>query len=169
MNKEDNERTKKEDPLAPPPKQASMTNGFSKTVQTPPNTQPVQAAPCRELSITSPGPFDVICARGKLALLHPGNLRYKKLVQQILDEYENAHSKLHKSQIVTRIADTIRRDSPAGGFIKQINGKWHEVGDHVAREKIGQSVRELHGTCCFGLWIDLPCFSRVHCSSLAFR
>jgi hypothetical protein len=90
-----------------------------------------------------PGSMDVICARGKEAHSHPGNRRFRLSVSMILERYSKATTKLDKSLIVSSIVDTVRQASPHGGFIKKQGGCWFEVGDHVAREKIGQSFRDL--------------------------
>jgi hypothetical protein len=94
----------------------------------------------------SPGPFDVICSRGKKAKCHPGNTYFQSIIQQTVEKYAKAEGKLGKSLIVSEIIDTIRRKSPDGGFVKQDSGKWYEVGDWSARERVGQSLRDLlHG------------------------
>lgn len=89
-----------------------------------------------------PGPHDVICARGKEAKNHEGNKRYKALIQQSLEKYSQASSKYEKSIIVTEIIEAVRKASPNGGFVKEEGGQWYEVGDHLAREKAGQSLRD---------------------------
>ena len=89
-----------------------------------------------------PGPFDVICARGSYALRHEGNKRYRSLITEQLDVYSSARTKLDKSIIVSNIVHAVRGASPNGGFVKQKAGVWIEVGDHLAREKIGQSFRD---------------------------
>ena len=88
----------------------------------------------------TPGPFDVICARGKTAKNHPGNRRYRHLIEINLAHYDACTSKIDKSIIVTSILDAVRESSPNGGFVRQDEetGRWYEVGDHAAREKIGQ-------------------------------
>jgi hypothetical protein len=83
-----------------------------------------------------PGEFDVICDRGNLALKHPGNLRLKSTIESKLAEYAKATSKTQKTFIVTSIVDSVRDAN--GGFVKCKNGEWFEVGDFLAREKIGQ-------------------------------
>lgn len=75
-----------------------------------------------------PGPHDVICARGKQALNHPGNLRFREMIAQSLDEYSEASTKLEKSNIVSTIVDAVREASPHGGFVKEVDGTWYEVG-----------------------------------------
>jgi len=94
-----------------------------------------------------PGPMDVICARGKSAFSHPGNRRYRKIIRLHLQDYSNAKTKSDKSCIVSYIMDSIREASSSGvGFVKLMednDNRWVEVGEHVAREKIGQSFRDL--------------------------
>jgi hypothetical protein len=83
-----------------------------------------------------PGEFDVICDRGKLALNHSGNVRLKSTIETKLAEYAKATSKTQKTFIVTLIIDSVRDAN--GGFVKFKNGEWFEVGDFLAREKVGQ-------------------------------
>jgi hypothetical protein len=90
-----------------------------------------------------PAPMDVICARGKQAHSHPGNRRFRLRVSMNLERYSKATTKLDKSLIVSSIVEAVRQASPEGGFIKRQGGCWFEVGDHVAREKVGQSFRDL--------------------------
>ena len=91
----------------------------------------------------SPGKYDVICSRGKFAALHAGNVRFRKLIQQQKPDYAKATNKLEKSIIVSKIVDSVREFTPNGGFVKKFeDGRWYEVGDSVAREKIGQSLRD---------------------------
>ena len=86
----------------------------------------------------SPGPKDVICARGHKAFNHKGNQHFRSLIESHIQEYEKAVTKLDKSAIVSKIVETIRSASPEGGFVKMEGGRWYEVGDHNAREKTGQ-------------------------------
>jgi hypothetical protein len=107
----------------------------------------------------TPGPYDVICARGKDAKNHLGNKRFRSKVKDALLEYSKSeHDKMRKSMILSDIVESVRRNSPLGGFVKSRHVKnvqddgqttttqWYEVGDHLAREKVGQSFRDLlHG------------------------
>jgi hypothetical protein len=90
----------------------------------------------------SPGSCDVICARGKEAKNHEGNRRYRAIIKKTLDRYAQVTSKYEKTVIVSEIVDAIRECIPSGGFVKQQGGVWFEVGDHSAREKVGQSLRD---------------------------
>lgn len=91
----------------------------------------------------TPGPYDVICARGKQAKNHSGNKYYRSLITQAMEKYSNAKNKYEKTLIVSSIVDEVRERSPQGGFVKQEpDGLWYEVGDHLAREKAGQNLRD---------------------------
>ena len=114
-----------------------------------------------------PGVNHVICAKGKEAKKHPANKKLKVLVNNSLDRYSDCPSKLERSFIVSKILATIRQGADAdldnidnvptdavpsseatpesflkGGFVRQVKGKWYEVGDRNAREKIGQAFRD---------------------------
>ena len=92
----------------------------------------------------SPGPFDVICARGKEAKNHPGNIRFRGMVEKAVSRYANASNRYEKSIVVSTIIETVRKESCGGGFVKrnEHDGRWYEVGDTLAREKVGQWLRE---------------------------
>ena len=68
-----------------------------------------------------------------------GNRRFRVLIDMNLEAYKKSDTKLKKTSIVLDILEAIRLSSPNGGFIKFRKGRWYEVGDHLAREKIGQS------------------------------
>ena len=89
-----------------------------------------------------PGQYDVICARGLRARNHPGNRRFREIIDDHVDDYRNAKTKMDKSLIVSRIIDSIRSKSSHSGFVTTHAGKWFEAGDHIAREKIGQCFRD---------------------------
>jgi len=106
-----------------------------------------------------PGEYDVICAKGKAATQHNGNKFYRKLIQHALPIYKDATTKFEKSMIVSEIVDEIRSRSGSsinnvnghgngsssgsvGGFVRRRSGIFYEAGDHFAREKVGQSLRD---------------------------
>jgi hypothetical protein len=111
-----------------------------------PSAQSLTVSMTRLSSDFIPGPCDVICARGKDAKNHEGNRRYREQVQKSLDTYAKANTRYEKPLIVSEITDDVWSASPDGGFVKKVDGVWHEVGDHLAREKVGQGFRDsLHG------------------------
>ena len=92
----------------------------------------------------SPGPYDVICAKGKKAKEHFGNKRFRSHILNFLEEYSHAQSKFEKTSIVSAVVDSVRKACPRGGcFVKFENGRWYDIGDSLAREKVGQGFRDL--------------------------
>jgi len=90
-----------------------------------------------------PGPFDVICGRGNISRNHPGNKIFRNLIARFLPPYGAAVTKTEKSSVVSHIVDVVRaKTANDGGFVKIKNAKWYEVGDRLAREKVGQGFRE---------------------------
>ena len=91
-----------------------------------------------------PGPNDIICGRGRNALLHKGNRRYRDLIYSNLDRYLDASSKFEKSLTITSIVKEIDDAVPKGGFVRKIGDHWYKVSYNYAREKCGQRyVRKL--------------------------
>lgn len=86
----------------------------------------------------TPGPFDVICARGKTPRSHAGNIRMQELITELMDEYSSAKTKLDKSMIVTNVVDSVNDKSPSGGFVRKEMGKWTRLSAAAAREKVSQ-------------------------------
>ena len=87
-----------------------------------------------------PGPTDVIIGRGARAFKHAGNIRFRGILNEYLDDYNAATSNVQKSVIVSKIVSQIRQASPnSGGFVKEDDaGMWYQMDDRVAREKVGQ-------------------------------
>lgn len=91
----------------------------------------------------TPSDLDVICARGKLIYDHEGNRRFRELVKHHLPTYSECVTKMQKTRVVSHIIETVRGRSPEGGFVKNVKGQWYEVGDRRAKEKTGQTMRDL--------------------------
>lgn len=93
-----------------------------------------------------PGKYDVLCSRGKVAWSHYGNVFLRELVALNANRYNAAKSRLERTILVSEIVDYIR--SRGTGFVKQeLNSdNWIEVGDDLAREKIGQMMRNILGS-----------------------
>jgi hypothetical protein len=86
------------------------------------------------------GDHDVVCGRGKGSYNRPGNKVFRHLLQQHVRAYLTARTKLDKSLVLNTIVEQVRRQ---GRFIKRgKDGRWHEIGDDVAREKVGHAMRE---------------------------
>lgn len=87
-----------------------------------------------------PTPYTVLCGRGKDCFNYMGNRRFRIIVDLMLERYSLADTKTEKSRIVSEVVQTIR--SSGGAFAKFEKGAWWEVGDAVAREKVGALFRD---------------------------
>jgi hypothetical protein len=96
----------------------------------------------------APGPYDVLCGRGRVCKDAPGNRAYRDAIMNHLQVYVAADTKLAKGNIISGIMETIRQNcyqyhgDTFGGFIKCVNGQWYDVGDFLAREKTSQCFRD---------------------------
>jgi hypothetical protein len=88
----------------------------------------------------TPNHYSVLCGRGKNCFGSIGNRRFRVTVSMFLERYTAANSKLVRSIMVSDIIDTIR--SAGGGFVKFDGGRWWEMSDAVAREKVGAYIRD---------------------------
>ena len=77
---------------------------------------------------------DVLCGRGSRCFNHVGNQRFRKLVESNLERYNSTICKFDKTAIICEIINTIRTNSPKGGFLKTDpeSGQYFEVGDFLA-------------------------------------
>lgn len=110
-----------------------------------PNIIPAPKQQHQQQHLIKPGPFDVICARGKQAYNHTGNKYFRSMIANATKKYSNVESKLQRSMIVTEIVDAMR--ARGNGFIRQTpQGEWCECSDVMCREKTGQHFRNALGT-----------------------
>ena len=88
-----------------------------------------------------PGSRDVICSRGADCYNHAGNQFFRLQLEENLEAYSSASSKLAKGLIVSEVIEKVREQG--GSFVRQDprTGRWFEVGDRLAREKTGQAMR----------------------------
>lgn len=89
---------------------------------------------------TKPGPYHVICARGADVKKHAGNVLFKQKIQEGANAYHQAESKLFKSLHVSSVISFFEENG--GGFVKNCNGVWCKVSEQLAREKVGQALRD---------------------------
>jgi hypothetical protein len=66
------------------------------------------------------------------------------LIDRSAPHYLAAKTKLEKTQVIAAVIDTVRRESPRGGFVKKdfYSSRWHEIGDEKARDKVGHAIRK---------------------------
>jgi hypothetical protein len=87
---------------------------------------------------------DVLCGRGGDINIHPGNIKFRKLVSTNKLVYLTCRFKREKRLIAERIVNDIKSQTPPGRFITKdkINGYWFEISDEKARDKTSQALRE---------------------------
>lgn len=95
-----------------------------------------------------PGPYTVVIGRGREARQAEGNRRLREIGATFLDDYAMLapEDKPRKSEVVARVRETVRELNPLGAFVRLgSDGRWYEVPDAVATEKVGYTMRELVG------------------------
>jgi len=93
--------------------------------------------------IVLPRENDVLFGRGGGTNHHPGNRRWRQLVEDRKHEYAR-QSRSDKLMVSQTIIDRWRAQVPAGRFLKKnrTTGFWNDVGNKKAREKTSQALRE---------------------------
>lgn len=88
-------------------------------------------------------PYDVLCGRGRRCYFHAGNVRFRDIVQSNLAKYSATSSKMEKGYIISLVYEEICEQAGTGGFIKKDEqGRWYDVGEFLAREKVSQAFRD---------------------------
>lgn len=100
--------------------------------------------PGNEDLIDIPHDNDVLCGRGGSINSHPGNERFRELVEKRKRVYLTARFKREKRLIASSIVTEIRGLEPSGRFLSKDakTGKWKDIGDEKARDKTSQALRE---------------------------
>lgn len=93
--------------------------------------------------IKEPHQNDVLYGRGGGTNHHPGNKRYRQMVEDRKIDYVNS-KRLDKPMVALGIIQEWRQQEPPGRFLKMDDktGLWNDVGDKKAREKTSQALRE---------------------------
>jgi len=93
--------------------------------------------------IKEPHDNDVMYGRGGGTNHHPGNKRYRTMVESRKVKYVNS-KRLDKPLVALEIIREWRAQLPPGRFLKHNEkaGNWDDVGDKKAREKTSQALRE---------------------------
>mmetsp|Transcript_11767 Transcript_11767/g.16973 ORF Transcript_11767/g.16973 Transcript_11767/m.16973 type:complete len:394 (-) Transcript_11767:2697-3878(-) len=94
--------------------------------------------------ISSPHNHDVLFGRGGGTNNHPGNKRYRELVEERKSRYVSA-TRTEKPLIAMEIITFLREEqNPPGRFLQlnETTKKWDDVGCKRAREKASQALRE---------------------------
>ena len=90
-----------------------------------------------------PTKYDVLCGRGRRCFVHDGNQNMRQLVQAHLPKYSVSTCKMEKGHIISLVYEEICEQAGNGGFIKKDDkGRWYDVGEFLAREKVSQAFRD---------------------------
>jgi hypothetical protein len=95
------------------------------------------------LGYVIPKPEDVLFGRGKPTRNHPGNVRFRNLMESHADEYNKA-PKFVKSLIAKKLVQIV---SSSGSRFLKPNGPnyWVPVDDKTAQDKVSQYFRSRRG------------------------
>mmetsp|Transcript_33094 Transcript_33094/g.46985 ORF Transcript_33094/g.46985 Transcript_33094/m.46985 type:complete len:274 (-) Transcript_33094:90-911(-) len=86
--------------------------------------------------------FDILLGRGRTSFNHKGNRRFRKFIVCNVQRYSISTNRFSKSLVVSEVLKGIKL---AGGrFLREgTDGKYFEVADKVAKEKIGHALRDV--------------------------
>ena len=86
---------------------------------------------------------DVLFGRGGRTNHHPGNVRLREIVNNYRHAYNQA-KKVDKPQVSRLIVSALRKANPPSRFLRhnEDTGRWEDVGDKRAAEKVSQTLRE---------------------------
>ena len=105
-----------------------------------------------------PSKFSVLCNRSQDAKNHHGNKRFQHIVEKSVTKYTLAKSKIDKSLVISDIVHSVRRNCVTakeppcgavrgglacnGAFVREVNGRWYDIGDDLARKKVSRCLRD---------------------------
>jgi hypothetical protein len=95
-----------------------------------------------------PSRFDVLLGRGKGFFNHVGNIRYRGMIEELQELYDQTSSNIGKKQITSQVVKKVH--ASGGTFLKgggtNGGGWWIHVDDETARLKVSHSFRALRKT-----------------------
>lgn len=87
-----------------------------------------------------PTDADIICGRGRGVWTHPGNLKFKLLIEHNLQAYAQAERRKEKSLIINHVLDTMMLSGAR--FVKKERSVWYVIDEKEAREKTAHAMRD---------------------------
>ncbi len=93
-----------------------------------------------------PTVVDVVCSRGKRYFRHPGNQRFRQIIQESVQEYIDAETRMDKSIVIDSIIESVRAqdDSRLVRFMKlhSRSNTWTELPLEQIRDKVSHALRD---------------------------
>mmetsp|Transcript_913 Transcript_913/g.1856 ORF Transcript_913/g.1856 Transcript_913/m.1856 type:complete len:363 (+) Transcript_913:648-1736(+) len=96
-----------------------------------------------------PDDYAIVCGRGRGNYNCEGNILFRQIVAQYVDQYLQSESKAAKTLVLVQVLEQVKHDSRGKcRFVKQRpeDGLWCELGEVAAREKAGHAMRECIAT-----------------------
>mmetsp|Transcript_18536 Transcript_18536/g.28611 ORF Transcript_18536/g.28611 Transcript_18536/m.28611 type:complete len:199 (+) Transcript_18536:40-636(+) len=95
-----------------------------------------------------PTHLDIFCGRGRESRVHVGTEHFRQIIKNNLQGYKKTQTRYEKTEFIKSIVELLRCKAASkggAGFIKydKPSGYWFEIGDQVAREKVGHAFRDL--------------------------
>ena len=116
----------------------------SAMLQDPPNAIMEDDSKFSAASVEEPHDHDLICGRGGKVNAHPGNRRFRSLVNDRKEAYTRAYGKGEKNAIAQSILQVLFSLNPPGRVLQfdNKNGTYTEVTVKKAMGKTTQALRE---------------------------
>jgi len=92
--------------------------------------------------ITSPGPLDIFCGRGRSWAKNSGNLTFMREVRNLAPIYEKACRRVDRVMLVSSLIKKLKRQGAR--FIKKSEQGdfFYEIDDDKAHDKAGHAIRD---------------------------
>lgn len=94
--------------------------------------------------IDQPGVNDVLCGKDKTYGNHPGNQKFRSMIESFVEIYKGNHSKQDKMQITRRIVTAMKQRYNTR-FIRRVKSNgcdmWEQISDSIARDKVSHALR----------------------------
>lgn len=98
------------------------------------------------ISITHPGPYDVLCCKSSIAYDHIGNRRFRVLIDCHSESYASTgNNKSLKTQLVNSVIQAIKEGG--GSFLVKKRKEcsllpaWETMSNRKVKEKVGHALR----------------------------
>lgn len=97
----------------------------------------------QQIRMIQPGNTDILCGRGKAYANHPGNRKFKGIIESNLPKYKNASRRIERSIVLAAVVDEVV-DS-GSRFLKKnkVTGEWTILDTDQCHEKVGHALRDL--------------------------
>jgi len=106
------------------------------------NRDLINPDPKAKSCIEKPGPNDVMTGRGGGTNSHPGNIKFRRIVEDKKSTYQASSTK-EKTDLTKEVVADWRALDPPGRFLERNSetGLWDDIGDSLARVKCSQLFR----------------------------